>query len=139
MGSFVMSDDGRPVENAESSDEDADAAQLDVESSAESTGPGPEGAATTQEADAPAAASGAPPVAAHSSAELSRALQAFKKRLKLTKLDSESKLGYGPMTGGRPSGIVAITPPREYPRSVWDALVEQGRLKRGSQGMYELA
>jgi hypothetical protein len=75
----------------------------------------------------------------HSPQELSRALQAFKKRLKLTKLDSESKLGYGPMTGGRPSGIVAITPPNQYPRSVWDALVAQGRLKKGQQGMYELA
>jgi hypothetical protein len=74
----------------------------------------------------------------HSPQELSRALQAFKKRLKLTKLDSESKLGYGPMTGGRPSGIVAITPPNQYPRSVWDALVAQGRLKKGQQGMYEL-
>jgi hypothetical protein len=75
----------------------------------------------------------------HTPQELSRALQAFKKRLKLTKLDSESKLGYGPMTGGRPSGIVAITPPNQYPRSVWDALVAEGRLKKGQQGMYELA
>lgn len=75
----------------------------------------------------------------HTPQELARALQAFKKRLKLTKLDSESKLGYGPMTGGRPSGIVAITPPNQYPRSVWDALVAQGRLKKGQQGMYELA
>jgi hypothetical protein len=80
----------------------------------------------------------APAPAEHSPAELSRALQAFKKRLKLTQLDSESKLGYGPMTGGRPSGIVAITPPNQYPRSVWDALVAQGRLKKGSQGQYEL-
>ncbi len=84
-----------------------------------------------------AAASPAPTVA-HPPEELTRALKAFKKRLKLTQLDSESKLGYGPMTGGRPSGIVAITPPSQYPRSVWDALVAQGRLKKGSQGMYEL-
>jgi hypothetical protein len=42
------------------------------------------------------------------------------------------------MTGGRPSGIVAITPPNQYPRSVWDALVAQGKLKKGSQGQYEL-
>jgi hypothetical protein len=79
-----------------------------------------------------------PASAVHPPAELARALQAFKKRLKLTQLDSESKLGYGPMTGGRPSGIVAITPPNQYPRSVWDALVAQGRLKKGSQGQYEL-
>jgi hypothetical protein len=83
-------------------------------------------------------AGGTADVGGHTPQELSRALQAFKKRLKLTKLDSESKLGYGPMTGGRPSGIVAITPPNQYPRSVWDALVAQGRLKKGQQGMYEL-
>jgi len=86
----------------------------------------------------PAPPAEAAPAIAHPPAELARALQAFKKRLKLTKLDSESKLGYGPMTGGRPSGIVAITPPDQYPRSVWDALVAQGRLKKSSQGMYEL-
>ena len=79
-----------------------------------------------------------PAASAHAPAELSRALQAFKKRLKLTQLDSESKLGYGPMTGGLPSGIVAITPPNQYPRSVWDALVAQGKLRKGSQGQYEL-
>ena len=32
--------------------------------------------------------------------ELKRALKAFKKRLKLTRLDYESKMGYGPMTKG---------------------------------------
>jgi hypothetical protein len=70
--------------------------------------------------------------------ELKRALKAFKKRLKLTQLDEESKVGVGPMSGGRPSSIVAITPPNQYPRAVWDALVEQGRLKKASQGQYEL-
>jgi hypothetical protein len=70
--------------------------------------------------------------------ELKRALKAFKKRLKLTQLDDQSRVGVGPLTGGRPSGIVAITPPNQYPRAVWDALVEQGRLKRASQGQYEI-
>jgi hypothetical protein len=70
--------------------------------------------------------------------ELKRALKAFKKRLKLTRLDHESKLGVGPLSGGRPSGIVAITPPNQYPRKVWETLVEQGRLKKSSQGQYEL-
>jgi hypothetical protein len=69
---------------------------------------------------------------------LKRALKAFKKRLKLTRLDHESSLGGGPLSGGRPSGIVAITPPDQYPLKVWDTLVEQGRLKRASQGQYEL-
>lgn len=85
--------------------------------------------------DSPAVPPAAP---VHSPQELNRAMQAFKKRLKLTQLDSESKLGYGPMTGGRPSGIVAITPPNQYPRSVWDALVAEGRLRKGSQGQYEM-
>jgi len=47
--------------------------------------------------------------------ELKRAFKAFKKRLKLTRLDHESSLGVGPLSGGRPSGIVAITPPNQYP------------------------
>ncbi len=69
--------------------------------------------------------------------ELKRALQAFKKRLKLTRLDAESKLGVGPMSGGRGSGICAITPPDQFPRAVWEELVKQGRLRRASHGMYE--
>jgi hypothetical protein len=70
--------------------------------------------------------------------ELKRALKAFKKRLKLTRLDEESGLGGGKMTGGRTSGIVAITPPNQYPRAVWDELVKQGKLKASDQGLYEL-
>jgi hypothetical protein len=70
--------------------------------------------------------------------ELKRAIKAFKKRLKLTQLDHESRLGVGPLSGGRPSDILAITPPNQYPRAVWDALVDQGRLKKASQGQYEL-
>lgn len=69
---------------------------------------------------------------------LKRALKAFKKRLKLTRLDSESSLGVGPMSGGRPSGIVAISPPDQYPKEVWDALVAEGKLKKASHGQYEL-
>ena len=69
--------------------------------------------------------------------ELKRALKAFKKRLKLTRLDDESRLGYGSMTGGGKSGIVAITPPKQYPIAVWEELVKQGRLKRSGKGLYE--
>ena len=40
---------------------------------------------------------------------LKSALKAFRKRLKVTRLDAESKLGGGrPTTAGRQSGIVAI-------------------------------
>ena len=69
--------------------------------------------------------------------ELKRALKAFKKRLKLTRLDDESRLGYGSMTGGGRSGIVAITPPNQYPIAVWEELVKQGRLRRSGNGLYE--
>ena len=70
--------------------------------------------------------------------ELKRALKAFKKRLKLTRLDAESKLNYGPTTSGKASGIVAITPPGQFSQGVWDALVQQGKLKPAGHGTYEL-
>ena len=70
--------------------------------------------------------------------DLKRALQAFKKRLKLARLDDESSLGVGPMSGGKSSGIVAIQPPNQFPKAVWDALVAQEKLKYMGQGLYEL-
>jgi hypothetical protein len=70
--------------------------------------------------------------------ELNRAYKAFKKRLKLTQLDFDSRIGASPLSG-HASGIVAITPPNQYPRAVWEALVAQGKLKRASQGQYQLA
>ena len=60
---------------------------------------------------------------------LKLALKAFNKRLRLTRLDDESKLGHGAMTGGGKSGIVAISPPNQFPKAVWDELVKQGKLK----------
>ncbi len=71
-------------------------------------------------------------------AYLKLALKAFKKRLKLTKLDEESSLGGGPFSGGRSSDIVAIQPPNQYPREVWEKLVEMGKLRRAGSGLYEL-
>jgi hypothetical protein len=70
--------------------------------------------------------------------ELKAALKAFKKRLKLTCLDDQSRIGVGPMSSGRDSGIVAITPPDQYPPAVWEELVRQGKLRRSGQGLYEL-
>jgi hypothetical protein len=66
-------------------------------------------------------------------------MKAFKKRLKLARLDAESGLGRGAMSSGRRSGIISIPPPRQYPKAVWDELVRQGRLKYVGQGLYELA
>jgi hypothetical protein len=71
--------------------------------------------------------------------ELRDAFKAFKKRLKLSKLDDESSLGRGPLSGGKASGIVAITPPHQYRKAIWEALVAQGRLKYAGQGLYQLA
>ena len=70
---------------------------------------------------------------------LKAALKAFRKRLKLTCLDNQSRIGVGPFSSGRPSGIVGITPPDQYPQEVWDELVRQGKLKRSGNGQYELA
>jgi hypothetical protein len=70
--------------------------------------------------------------------ELKAALKAFKKRLKLTQLDDQSRIGVGPLSSGRQSGIVAITPPDQYPQHVWDELVRQGKLKKTGTRMYEL-
>ena len=71
-------------------------------------------------------------------AQLKNAMKAFKKRLKLARLDDESRLGYGAMSSGGRSGIVAIPPPTRYPQAVWDELVRQGKLRRAGQGLYEL-
>ena len=70
--------------------------------------------------------------------ELKAALKAFKKKLKLMRLDEESKVGGGPMSGGRSSIILAITPPDQYPDAVWEELARQGKLKNAGQGLYEL-
>ena len=70
--------------------------------------------------------------------ELKLALKAFKKRLKLTRLDADSRIGVGPLSSGANWGIEAIMPPNQYPRAIWDELVKQGKLKKASQGMYSL-
>ena len=70
--------------------------------------------------------------------DLKKAFKAFRKRLKLTRLDAESSISGGPLSGGRRADIVAITPPAEFPKEVWDALVKQGKLKNAGRGMYEI-
>jgi hypothetical protein len=69
--------------------------------------------------------------------ELKRALKAFKKRLKLTQLDEDSRLGHSPLTGAR-SRIVSIQPPAGFGREVWDELADKGFLKRDGIGFFEL-
>ncbi|MHC4449255.1 MAG: hypothetical protein ACYS0E_03785 [Planctomycetota bacterium] len=69
---------------------------------------------------------------------LKRALKAFRKRLRIVRLDSESSVGGGPMSSGKESSIVGVRAPEQFPAEVWDLLVKQGRLLEGRDGMYEL-
>jgi len=71
--------------------------------------------------------------------QLKHAMHLFKKRLKLTKLDQESKLGAGrPMTSGKKSDVMGIIPPREIAPAVWHELARQGKLKDMGGGFYSL-
>jgi hypothetical protein len=69
--------------------------------------------------------------------ELKKALKAFKKRLKVTRLDDESRLGHSPLSGNR-ARIVSIQPPSGFGREIWEELADKGFLKRDSGGFYEL-
>ena len=75
--------------------------------------------------------------------DLKKALKAFKKRLKLTQLEDDSKLGHSPLTGAK-SQVVAIQPPtdrvpppdptepdspRVYAMTYWPSSVEVGGAK----------
>jgi hypothetical protein len=70
--------------------------------------------------------------------ELRKALKAFKKRLKLTQLDDESRLGVGPLKSGTSARVVSIQPPAGFGREIWEELVIKGYLKRDTSGFYEL-
>ncbi len=70
-------------------------------------------------------------------AELKRAYAAFKKRLKLQRLDDNSTLGRSPLSGGE-RGLTAVTPPNQYPQEIWNELARQGKIRSVGQGLYEL-
>jgi hypothetical protein len=70
--------------------------------------------------------------------ELKLALKAFRKRLKLSRLDDESRMGHGPMSSGGKSGIIAIRPPDQFDDAIWQELERQGKLKRAGGGLYQL-
>jgi len=86
----------------------------------------PDPAAAPEDADVPSAAT------------CKRALRAFRKRLTLTCLDEESKLGRGPLSKGSGSSSPSITTPVEFTDSVWGELVRQGKLRYVGHGFYEL-
>ncbi len=68
---------------------------------------------------------------------LKRAMKAFKKRLKLTALDEDSRLGKGAFSSGS-AGVCAIQPPNQYPDEVWAELCRQGKLRNIGHGLYEM-
>ncbi len=70
-------------------------------------------------------------------AVLKKAMKAFRKRLKMTRLDDETSNSRGAFSGGKVSSVVAIKPPSQFPQAVWDELVKQGRLIE-SNHFYEL-
>ena len=69
--------------------------------------------------------------------ELRKALKAFKKRMKLTQLDDDSKLGHSPLTASK-AKVVSIQPPAGFGREIWEELADKGYLKRDTSGFYEL-
>ncbi len=69
--------------------------------------------------------------------QLKQAFKAFKKRLKLTQLDEDSRLSRSPLSSDK-FKILAITPPNQFPQEVWDELVTLGKLKKAGQGTYEV-
>jgi hypothetical protein len=69
--------------------------------------------------------------------EMKKALKAFKKRLKLTRLDDDSKIGHGPMSGGGKEQVVSIQPPSGFGKEIWEELAERGFLKRDGIGFYQ--
>jgi len=67
-----------------------------------------------------------------------KALKAFRKRVSLTQLDEDSKLGRSPLTKGGSTGTLAIAPPIEWPDEVWRELARQGKLRDIGGGFYQL-
>jgi len=63
----------------------------------------------------------------HDREVLKKAVKAFRKRLKLLRLDEESRIG-GAFSKGERSGIMGIEPPDSYGPDVWAELVRVGRL-----------
>ncbi|MDB5320495.1 MAG: hypothetical protein JWN40_2126 [Phycisphaerales bacterium] len=69
--------------------------------------------------------------------DMKKALKAFRKRMKMTQLDEDSRLGHSPLTGAK-SKIVSMQPPAGFGKEVWEELANKGFLKRDGVGFFEL-
>ena len=71
--------------------------------------------------------------------EMTKALKAFKRRLRIYQDDAASSMAPAShLSGKKTSQIIGIKPPDAYPREIWDKLVEQGRLKKVGTHIYAL-
>jgi hypothetical protein len=71
-------------------------------------------------------------------AVLKRALKAYRKRLKIMRLDDESSGSRDPLSRGDESSITGVRPPEQYAQEIWDLLIAQGKLRDVGHGLLEL-
>lgn len=93
-------------------------------------------AALLDELEGKVAQAASAPQPAFTTEELDRALHAFLKRLKVSRLADESKLGGRYTSGGRKSSIDAMQPPDAFDPAIWPALVRAGKLRDMGDGFY---
>ena len=67
-----------------------------------------------------------------------KAMRVFRNRVKYIKLDRESKLGVGPLSGGKEAKFDSVAAPHDFPNEVWQALAEEGQLIDDGGGFYRL-
>ncbi len=89
--------------------------------------------ATPPPASVEPAAAPAPP----DLAEMRKAYNTFRKRLKSMQLETDSRLGRSPLTG-RKETLTAIQAPTGFGKAVWEHLTDAGYLKYEGRGLYTL-
>ncbi len=83
-------------------------------------------------------ADGSRRLAAWDKAVLKRALNAYRKRLKLVRLDDASSSSRNPLSRGEDSSITGVRPPEQYAPEIWAMLVALGKLRDAGHGLLEL-
>jgi hypothetical protein len=66
------------------------------------------------------------------------AMRCFRKRVKFMVLDRESKLGVGPLTGGKDASVDSMMAPHDHPMEVWLALAKDGQLVNDGGGFFHV-
>ena len=66
------------------------------------------------------------------------AMRCFRKRLKFMILDRESKLGVGPLTGGKDASVDSMMAPHDFKMEVWLALAVDGQLVNDGGGFFHI-